>query len=97
MPHDGQDPSMPASPVLPGLLHLTADALAPAEALLAAATARVRARVAPGGRVEADALDQVELPGAPLELPAAERGEHDEGRQGRGRENQAHVRRSAGV
>ena len=57
MPHDGQDITMTASPVLPRLLDLTAAAVPDAGALLVAARARVRANVAPTGKVDANALE----------------------------------------
>ena len=57
MPHDGQDMPLTPSPVLPGLLPLTAAALTAAGALLETARARVRAQVAPQGKVDAGALD----------------------------------------
>ncbi|OIQ28623.1 MAG: acyl-CoA dehydrogenase [Alphaproteobacteria bacterium MedPE-SWcel] len=50
MPHDGQDFDMTA-PLLPDLLDLTREALAPLDQLLEAATARVRDRVSEAGRV----------------------------------------------
>jgi (2S)-methylsuccinyl-CoA dehydrogenase len=55
MPHDGQVP--PASPVLPDLLSLTAAALPLVEALLATATARLRAEVSVAGKPSADLID----------------------------------------
>ncbi len=53
MPHDGQDPTTFAeqATLLPDLLALTAAAVPPAEALLAAATESLRARVSRDGRV----------------------------------------------
>ena len=56
MPHDGQS-AAPASPVLPDLLTVTAAALPEVEALLAEATAAVRARVIVDGRVSGAALE----------------------------------------
>ncbi len=50
MAHDGQDRTE-ADVVLPELLKLTGAAVAPAEAVLATATARVRDRVTEGGRI----------------------------------------------
>ena len=55
MPHDGQVP--PANPVLPDLLSLTAAALPPVEALLATATARLRAKVSVAGKPSSDLID----------------------------------------
>ncbi|MCC5992372.1 MAG: acyl-CoA dehydrogenase family protein [Rhodobacteraceae bacterium] len=54
MPHDGQQ--MP-SPVMPDLLELTAAALTPLDGLLKDATEAMRARVAPGGKVDAALLE----------------------------------------
>ncbi|MBV0913196.1 acyl-CoA dehydrogenase family protein [Anianabacter salinae] len=52
MPHDGQDMTA-RTVILPELLTLTREAIAPAEALLDTAKARVGARVTEGGRVSA--------------------------------------------
>ena len=58
MPHDGQDASMTApSPILDGLLALTAEAVPAAEALLERSVAAVRAAVTDGGRVSGAALE----------------------------------------
>ncbi|WP_121060439.1 acyl-CoA dehydrogenase family protein [Chachezhania antarctica] len=60
MAHDGQDVTLSSgNPVLPGLLELTAAAVAPAEAILEAATAKLRDAVSVDGkasvaRVEAE-------------------------------------------
>ncbi len=54
MPHDGQSP---ASALLPGLTGLVAGALPPAEALLAAATERLRALVSVNGKVSPARLE----------------------------------------
>ncbi|MGY6535203.1 MAG: acyl-CoA dehydrogenase family protein [Pararhodobacter sp.] len=61
MPHDGQD--MPqnsggAALLIEGLTARTEAALGPLSALLTAATERLRARVAPTGKVQAALLDQ---------------------------------------
>ena len=58
MPHDGQDVStMTEGPILDGLLDLTAEAVAAAEAYLDRALAAVRAVVTVDGRVSPAALD----------------------------------------
>ena len=57
MPHDGQDPMMTESAILPDLLTLTRDAIAPAEGLLSAARDTVRARVVVDGRVSSRAVE----------------------------------------
>lgn len=58
MPHDGQDlPLQRPSALLPDLLALTAAAVPAAQALLDAATTRVRATIAPEGKVSAAALE----------------------------------------
>ncbi|MGI3165135.1 acyl-CoA dehydrogenase family protein [Pseudooceanicola sp. 200-1SW] len=57
MPHDGQDPKMTETPILPELLRLTGAAIAPAESLLASARDAVRARVVEGDRVSARAVE----------------------------------------
>ena len=54
MPHDGQQ--LPETR-LPDLLTLTRAALSPVDDALAAATETLRARVAPGGKVDASALE----------------------------------------
>lgn len=54
MPHDGQ--ALPA-PVMADLLSVTRAALAPAESVLEQALAAMRARVAPGGKVDATLLE----------------------------------------
>ncbi len=56
MAHDGQDMTTD-TPLLPGLLHLTRDALAPVEAVLSEATAAVRNRVSEGGKVSARLIE----------------------------------------
>ncbi len=58
MPHDGQDATVTASPVLDGLLRLTADAVTVADAHLLAATRAVRASTAADGRNPAEALER---------------------------------------
>ncbi|QBY02300.1 acyl-CoA dehydrogenase [Rhodophyticola sp. CCM32] len=60
MPHDGQPmPDTPLqTPVLPDLLTLTGDALAPVAALLSSATERVRDQVTEAGRVSAKAMEE---------------------------------------
>ncbi|TDK46732.1 acyl-CoA dehydrogenase family protein [Antarcticimicrobium luteum] len=58
MAHDGQDPTtMTQTALLPDLLTLTADAIAPTEAVLEAAKAKLRETVSEGGRVSAAALE----------------------------------------
>jgi len=57
MPHDGQDATMVANPVLDDLLGLSGAALAPVEAVLACATAHLRALVTVAGRVDAALID----------------------------------------
>ena len=57
MPHDGQDSPRPA-PVLERLLDQVTALLAPLDALLAAATDRVRAMVSADGKVEANLLEE---------------------------------------
>lgn len=54
MPHDGQTP--PVSPVLDDLARLTAEAVDAVSVYLAQATARLRAEVAPNGRISGAAL-----------------------------------------
>jgi (2S)-methylsuccinyl-CoA dehydrogenase len=61
MPHDGQDLPRAAASLIDDLTALTAAAVPPAEALLAAATARLRAAVAPEGRVSAAALERQQV------------------------------------
>ena len=56
MAHDGQD-MMQDTPVLPDLLALTRNAIAPVEALLATACDRVRAMTTRDGRVSASLLE----------------------------------------
>ncbi len=57
MAHDGQDLTMHAPVVLDDLLTLTAEALAPAHALLETATARVRALVTQEGRIDPELVN----------------------------------------
>ena len=57
MPHDGQDPKMTETALLPDLLRLTGAAIPPADSLLAAARDTVRARVVEGDRVSARAVE----------------------------------------
>ena len=57
MPHDGQDPKMTETALLPDLLRLTGAAIAPAGSLLAAARDAVRARVVEGDRVSSRAVE----------------------------------------
>jgi len=57
MPHDGQDMTL-KSAILPDLLALTADAVKPAEALLATAKDRVHEAVSLNGRVSGALLEQ---------------------------------------
>jgi (2S)-methylsuccinyl-CoA dehydrogenase len=58
MPHDGQDMSITTDePILEGLLHLTGDAVAAAEAYLDRALTAVRAAVSVDGRVSPAAVD----------------------------------------
>ena len=56
MPHDGQD--MPVSALISGLTGLAEQAVAPAGALLATATERLRETVTVGGKISAAALEQ---------------------------------------
>ena len=56
MPHDGQD--MPVSALISGLTGLVEQAVAPAGALLATATERLRETVTVGGKISAAALEQ---------------------------------------
>ena len=56
MPHDGQ--ALPRSPLLPGLIPLTAAAMPDVAAVLEAGRLALAARVSIGGRVNADALEQ---------------------------------------
>ncbi len=56
MAHDG-GMQMTQTPVLEGLLSLTAEALPPVEALLERATEAVRARVSDGGKVSATLIE----------------------------------------
>ena len=58
MAHDGQDATMADSIVLPDLLTLTRGAVAPAEAVLAKATERMRALLSVEGRVSGARLEQ---------------------------------------
>ncbi|KPA23557.1 Acyl-CoA dehydrogenase [Shimia sp. SK013] len=58
MAHDGQDPTMTSPVILPDLLPLTGAAVAPVEALLATATARVRDIVSTNGRVSAQLIEE---------------------------------------
>ncbi len=57
MAHDGQDMTIDTA-LLPNLLTLTGQAIAPVEALLEAARAAVRDRVTDGGKVSPVLLDQ---------------------------------------
>ena len=58
MAHDGQDPTkMTETAILPELLSLTGAAIAPAEAVLEAAKARLRETVSDGDRVSGAALE----------------------------------------
>ena len=57
MPRDGQ-PDAEITAILPDLLHLTAAAIAPAQAMLDGAIARVAGMVTVDGRVSATALEQ---------------------------------------
>jgi len=57
MAHDGQDIAMNHVVILPDLLRLTGDALAPVEAVFDKAKTRVRARVSEGGRVSGALLE----------------------------------------
>ena len=56
MPHDGQD--MPVSALISGLTGLVEQAVAPAGALLATATERLRETVTVGGKISAATLEQ---------------------------------------
>ena len=56
MPHDGQD--MPVSALISGLTGLVEQAVAPADAVLATATERLRETVTVGGKISAAALEQ---------------------------------------
>lgn len=58
MPHDGQDITMTATPVLNDLLTLTGATIAPLEQLLEAATANVRDLVSDNGRVSSALIEQ---------------------------------------
>ena len=58
MPHDGQDPTMSATPILTDLLSVTAAALGPVDAVLAQATALVRDLVTVAGKVAPTLIDQ---------------------------------------
>ncbi|NIY71724.1 acyl-CoA/acyl-ACP dehydrogenase [Marivivens donghaensis] len=58
MPHDGQDITMTATPVLNDLLSLTGATIAPLEQLLEAATANVRDLVSDNGRVSSALIEQ---------------------------------------
>ena len=57
MAHDGQDPTLNGSTVLPDLLNLTKAAVAPAEAILETAKTRVRDLVTKDGRVSAGLVE----------------------------------------
>ena len=57
MAHDGQDPTLNGSTVLPDLLSLTKAAVAPAEAILETAKTRVRDLVTKDGRVSAGLVE----------------------------------------
>ncbi|PIV75288.1 MAG: acyl-CoA dehydrogenase, partial [Rhodobacteraceae bacterium CG17_big_fil_post_rev_8_21_14_2_50_65_11] len=63
MPHDGapMPTDLPQTPLLADLLGLTAAAVKPAEALLDAATTRLRDRVTADGRVSAGKLEQNQI------------------------------------
>jgi (2S)-methylsuccinyl-CoA dehydrogenase len=56
MPRDGQ--TIPTTVILPDLLALTGAAVAPAEALLATATERLRAELSVDGRVSGKLLEE---------------------------------------
>ncbi|WP_194097901.1 acyl-CoA dehydrogenase family protein [Marivivens aquimaris] len=58
MPHDGQDITMTATPVLNDLLSLTGATIAPLEQLLETATANVRDLVSDNGRVSSALIEQ---------------------------------------
>lgn len=58
MPHDGQDITMTATPVLNDLLSLTGATIAPLEQLLETATANVRDLVSKNGRVSSALIEQ---------------------------------------
>ncbi len=58
MPHDGQDITMTATPVLNDLLTLTGATIAPLEQLLETATANVRDLVSENGRVSSALIEQ---------------------------------------
>ncbi|WP_270731904.1 acyl-CoA dehydrogenase family protein [Shimia sp. Alg240-R146] len=58
MAHDGQDPTMTSPVILPDLLTLTGAAVAPVEALLATATARVRDTVSTDGKVSGQLIEE---------------------------------------
>ncbi|MEC8295704.1 MAG: acyl-CoA dehydrogenase family protein, partial [Pseudomonadota bacterium] len=58
MAHDGQDVTMTQDALLPDLLTLTGAAVAPVEALLETATARVRETVSLDGRVSGGLLEE---------------------------------------
>ena len=57
MAHDGQDTMAPATPILDDLLALTGASVAPAEAVLEAAKAKVREKVEVDGRVSSRAVE----------------------------------------
>jgi (2S)-methylsuccinyl-CoA dehydrogenase len=57
MAHDGQDLTIAAPVILPDLLALTRSAIAPADAVLAAAKARLADSVTEGGRISAARLE----------------------------------------
>ncbi len=57
MAHDGQDLTITAPVILPDLLALTRSAIAPADAVLAAAKARLADSVTEGGRISAARLE----------------------------------------
>ena len=57
MAHDGQDVTIAAPVILPDLLALTRSAIAPADAVLAAAKARLADTVTEGGRISAARLE----------------------------------------
>jgi len=58
MPHDGQDLTMNSPVILPELLALTGAAVAPVEALLETATARVRETVSLDGKVSGKLMEE---------------------------------------
>jgi len=58
MPHDGQDLNLNAPAILPDLLQTTKAAVAPAEAILATATERLRAMVTQDGRISGALIEE---------------------------------------